>query len=91
MNGVTLGMDMTNNRGTLNVVNGLTLANNVTLTVAAGVGSNATINFNGTQTLGGSGTLLLGGTAGTVNFYVRGNSSIPAAKLTIGPGVTMLV
>jgi hypothetical protein len=88
--GVTLGSDFLNDRGTLNVLNGLTLTNNATLNLVSGPSGTATASFNGSQTLGGNGTLLLSGTLNNSTVQIRGGNTVAtAATLTLGAGVTV--
>jgi RHS repeat-associated protein len=86
LDGVTIASSATLATGAAYVKNGLTLANNATLTVN-GLNSNywPWLQFEGTQALAGDGTISLG----RGSIFSGADSGPHPTTLTIGPGVTI--
>ena len=88
LDGVTLAANLSFTNQTVNVINGLTLANGAVITMTQTDPYGCEMVFHGSQTLGGSGQLVFEG-----NSSGSGSALQPAygvsATLTIGPGITL--
>ena len=84
LNGVTLTTPMTiDNNASVDLLNGLTLNNMITLFFA---GNGPSLNTVGTQTIGGTGTILFGGSSSSAANSIVGPNS---GMLTLGPNITI--